>query len=146
MNKIRFYKAHDPYGFFSNFYEAPVIIDNILYKTTEHYYQACKFKKGTVEWTNIVNASTPQEVVKIARALNVPDNWNDIKYNVMKRAVFNKFYQHEHLAKLLRDTGDSFLVEDTVGTVRPDEWWGNGATGDGRNWLGEILMLVRGTL
>jgi len=147
IKSIGFYKAHDPYGFMSNFYEAPILIDGVIYKTSEHYYQSKKFAVGSEDWLGIVNASTPQEVVKIARKSKVLiDNWDDIKYEIMRRAVYNKFYQHSHLAQLLKDTGSAELVEDTVNTVRADAWWGNGADGNGRNWLGIILMEVRETL
>lgn len=144
MKTIGFYKAHDPFGWCSNFYEAPVVIDNILYKTTEHYYQAAKFIQGSDVWRTIVAASTPQEVVKIARTTKLHiANWDDVKFGIMRKAVFNKFLQHSHLATLLKETGDAVLVEDTIGTIRPDAWWGNGKNGEGRNWLGKILMEVR---
>ena len=147
--KIGFYKAHDPYGFCSNFYEAPIVVDNILYKTTEHYYQSKKFSVGSDIWNSIVAASTPQEVVAISREVHENPScsqWDEIKYNIMRKAVYNKFYQHTALAKLLLDTKDAELVEDTIGTVRPDAWWGNGKAGEGRNWLGKILMEVRESL
>lgn len=147
MNTIGFYKAHEPYGYFSNFYEAPIVVDSVLYKTSEHYYQACKFRKGSQEWLDIINCSTPQEVVKIARSREAHVvNWDDIKYSIMYIAILCKFTQHTHLRSLLKKTGDSILVEDTVGSVRPDEWWGNGKDGNGRNWLGVILMEVRSLL
>ena len=47
-NDIYFYDEKDPiYGFLSNFYKAPITIDNVTWPTTEHYFQASKFPSNT---------------------------------------------------------------------------------------------------
>ncbi len=143
---IHFYKAHDDYGFMSNFYEAPIVIDGELWRTTEHYYQAQKFEEGPKRY-RIKRCSTPNEAAVTARRLRgIVDDWDEIKYRIMYLAVLNKFTQHLDLMRKLLETGDEGLVEHTVGTIRPDPWWGDGADGTGRNWLGKILMQVRSVL
>ena len=48
--------------------------------------------------------------------------WESIKGNIMRRAVYAKFAQHQKLETLLCSTGDSRLVEHT----KRDSYWGNG--------------------
>ena len=40
---IYFYKESDAYGEFSNFARYPVEIHNVIWYTSEHYFQAMKF-------------------------------------------------------------------------------------------------------
>lgn len=40
---IYFYKAHDPYGCFSNFSLHPIHCEALDWPTVEHFYQAHKF-------------------------------------------------------------------------------------------------------
>jgi ribA/ribD-fused uncharacterized protein len=53
--------------------------------------------------------------------------------------VLAKFTQHDDLKKVLLDTGDAELIEDTTS----DYYWGNGTNGTGKNMLGKILMETR---
>lgn len=57
----------------------------------------------------------------------------------MDAAVYAKFTQHEELGKLLRETGERKLVEDSP----RDAFWGVGKHGTGRNELGKCLMRCR---
>jgi ribA/ribD-fused uncharacterized protein len=57
----------------------------------------------------------------------------------MHRCCLAKFTQHENLKKLLLDTGDAELQEDS----QDDFFWGIGADGSGKNVLGKILMRIR---
>jgi len=72
----------------------------------------------------------------------LPDDWDEVKLDVMYRVVLAKFTQHPDLRQLLMNTGDSILIEHT----RQDAFWADGGDGSGENWLGKILMLVRGEL
>jgi predicted NAD-dependent protein-ADP-ribosyltransferase YbiA (DUF1768 family) len=60
----------------------------------------------------------------------------------MLRCVRYKFEQHAELGEKLLGTGDAYLEE---GNTWHDEVWGVYA-GRGTNWLGKILMEVRGEL
>ena len=42
---INFYSVKNAHGHYSNFYEVPTKIDGKIWPTTEHYFQAMKFKK-----------------------------------------------------------------------------------------------------
>ena len=54
-------------------------------------------------------------------------------------ALYAKFTQHEHLRKLLLETGDRKLIEHTS----RDSYWGDGGDGSGQNKLGKLLMKLR---
>ena len=40
---IHFYKESDAYGEFSNFARYPIVTDDVLWYSSEHYFQAMKF-------------------------------------------------------------------------------------------------------
>ena len=52
-----------------------------------------------------------------------------------------KFGQHEDIRAVLLETGSAVIVEHTG-----NDRWGDGGDGSGRNWLGRILVEVRGAL
>ncbi len=67
-----------------------------------------------------------------------PD-WDEVKLGVMWRAINAKFSQNPKLKKLLLQTGSAVLVEKST----RDYFWGIGAEGTGKNWLGVLLMELR---
>jgi len=143
MLKINFYKPFEPYGEFSNFSEYPVIIGGKEWPTTEHYFQAQKFA-GTPFEEEIRNLPTPMDAKLSGQDKTKPlrDNWDKVKDDIMRLAIFEKFSQHEELKKLLISTNNFYLVEHT----KNDSYWGDGNNGTGRNMLGKILMETRGKL
>jgi N-glycosidase YbiA len=76
------------------------------------------------------------------RALPLRSDWEQVKDEVMWRAVLQKFQSHGDIREILLGTGDELLVENAPG----DYYWGCGKDGSGKNKLGEILMKVRGSL
>lgn len=74
-------------------------------------------------------------------ALPRPD-WNEVKLDIMRKAVQAKFAQNKSLARRLLRTGMAELIEDS----KSDAFWGMGRDGKGHNWLGRILMDVRQAL
>jgi ribA/ribD-fused uncharacterized protein len=137
---IHFYSPHGAYGYFSNFYPSPVTLKGKVWPTTEHYFQAMKYE-GTPRASLILKASNPRKAATLGRCRTVPirEDWEAVKYGVMREAVLAKFTQHEDLKGYLLDTGDERLVEHTA----RDACWGDGGDGSGKNWLGMILMEVR---
>lgn len=61
---------------------------------------------------------------------------------VMFEAVYAKFTQNTELKHHLLSTGGEQLVENAI----HDPYWGWGASRNGENKLGRILMMVRGYL
>ena len=64
--EIKFYSQIGEYGFFSNFYKAPFMVDKKLYQTTEHYFQSKKFE-GHPQEKLIIDAGTPAKAFQLGR-------------------------------------------------------------------------------
>jgi N-glycosidase YbiA len=141
---IYFYSAREqPYGCFSNFSAHGFVLDELWWKTSEHYFQAQKFIT-TPHLEQIRLAATPKDAARMGRERTRPlrPDWEKVKEAVMYRAVLCKFTVHAELKALLLSTGNELIVENAPG----DYYWGCGADGSGKNRLGEILMVVRGIL
>ena len=137
---LHFYSVADAYGEFSNFAAFPIRLGGKLWPTSEHYFQAQKFKDAKVK-EKIRKAKTPSLAARMGRdrSLKLRRDWESVKVGVMTEAVRAKFAQHEDLRELLLSTGDAQLVEHTD----RDAYWGDGGDGSGKNMLGRILMRVR---
>ena len=137
---IYFYTTEDQYGEFSNFSSHGIELDGRWWKTTEHYFQAQKFKDEDYKET-IRNAPDPKTAANLGRSCQIPirEDWEQIKDAVMRAAVLKKFQTHAELRDILLSTGHQLLVENAPG----DYYWGCGADGTGKNRLGIILQEVR---
>lgn len=140
LQTIKFYSTAHEYGEFSNFAPFPIKLKGKTWPTTEHYYQAQKFK-GTPQEQKIRKANTPVLATQMGRnrKLKLRPDWEKVKDSVMYDAIKAKFTQHQELKALLLATGDATLIEHTEN----DSYWGDGGNGKGQNKLGRILMQVR---
>lgn len=142
---INFYRQWElPYGKFSNFHEAALIIDSVEYPTSEHYFQAMKYTHDKEYFEFIRNANSPGEAAKLGRNRYRPmrADWEKIKDDVMMVALRAKFTQHPDLKELLLSTGNCTLTEHTSN----DRYWGDGGDGSGKNMLGKLLVKLRDEL
>ena len=140
---ILFYERADKKTYFlTNFYAATVKVNGIVWKTSEHFFQAQKFI-GNQHLMNLVRKKdTPLQAFKLTRdyPTDVNPNWANYKDSAMLIAVRAKFTQHKHLHSALMATNNNVLVEHTTNDV----YWGDGGgSGQGYNVLGQILMQVR---
>lgn len=137
---IEFYSTQDEYGEFSNFAAFPFTLDGKRWPTSEHYFQAQKFK-DQAHSEKIRKAKSPMIAARLGRSrkVKIRRDWESAKINIMRRAVRAKFETHEDLQSLLVSTGEEKIIEDAQG----DAFWGCGADGKGKNWLGRILMELR---
>ncbi len=69
-------------------------------------------------------------------------DWDTVKDNVMRKACWAKFTQHDELKTMLVETGELYIAENSP----RDSYWGLGAKGDGLNMLGRILLEIRAFL
>jgi hypothetical protein len=132
------------YYFLSNFAPAPVNLDGEEYPTVEHAYQAAKTLEPK-DREKIRGLSTPGLARKLGRKLTKRPDWPEVKVEIMRDLVLQKFRGHPDLQKLLLATGEAELVE---GNTWHDNFWGNCRcsrcrTSPGQNWLGRLLMNVR---
>lgn len=140
---IYFYKTNEKYGCFSNFAHYGFELDGKWWMTSEHYFQAQKFY-GT-EYVEIIRLlDNPMKAAKMGRNRNLPlrEDWEEVKDDVMRKAVYAKFSQNIELKNILLDTDSEYIVENTSN----DYYWGCGTNGSGKNMLGIILMEIRDKL
>ena len=140
---IYFYTTRDEkYGCFSNFSRHGFELDGFWWPTSEHYFQAQKFVESDRPWFDkIREVKTPKEAAKMGRSRKHPlrSDWEQVKDEIMHRAVLCKFQTHADIRELLLGTGDELIVENSP----IDYYWGCGADGSGKNKLGEVLIAVR---
>jgi ribA/ribD-fused uncharacterized protein len=166
---LNFYGEKEAYGEFSNFYPAPFTLNGIRYPTSEHYFQAQKFlgpnsSPRDHEYARlIISQNTPNktkvlagqkigggykwrtdlnEIIRAYPDVQIRPDWEQVKDNIMRTAVFQKFLQNLTLLTKLLSTDNKILVEHT----NRDNYWGDGGNGTGRNQLGRTLMETRSLL
>lgn len=147
-------------GVFSNFYnlKTPIKYEGKEFTTTEHAFMYGKAKqfKDTEIMKEIVDSfgSSPKVAKKLGRKVKGydDDEWDKVRYQVMKDVLKEKFSQPK-LKGILLGTEDKILVEaspfDAVwgikmresdrGVENPNNW-------RGQNILGQALMEVRDDL
>jgi ribA/ribD-fused uncharacterized protein len=131
------------YEFMSNFYNAPITYDGLIYRNNEAAFQAHKLanKEDRKRFCDY----SPSKAKLEGRNCKLREDWEDIKYQVMYDIVKAKFSQNVELKKQLLATGTEELIEGN--------WWHDNCWGDcscekckdikGQNNLGKILMKVR---
>lgn len=138
---IRFLSKIKEWKDFSNLAPYPIKLEGMLWGSVEHYYQYKKFEKTDFSYAQkIMNAPTPKDAKILSMQNdNYPSNWNDVKLDILRTAVREKFESYSKLEKLLLSTGDEELIE-----ANPDDYfWGEGKDGSGKNMMGLILMETR---
>lgn len=142
MKTIRFYShKRGPFAAFSNFFESPLLLDGHWWPTVEHYFQAQKFADSANQ-KRIRRAASPAEAKRLGRGLSgLRKDWDNARLDVMRTGLRAKFTDHK-LRALLLSTGDVHLIE-----AAPDDYfWGEGRDESGENWLGRLLVELRGSL
>lgn len=129
------------YRFLSNFWLSKVTLDGVQYDTVEHAYQAAKTYNAQ-DRLKIKNCPSPALAKKAGYKVVLRPDWDEVKVDIMKSLVRQKFFAHKGLRNSLVDTGDAELIE---GNGWDDTFWGV-CNGKGENNLGKILMAVRDEL
>ena len=140
---LDFYNRHKPYGEFSNFAVFPIFVDGEWWHTSEHYFQAMKYEsRELIEWVQA--APTPMEAANRGRHKDFPKraDWEEIRDEVMRKAVWDKFTRYPTLKTLLLSTRSAHIYEHT----KNDCYWGDCGDRSGQNKLGLLLMEIRETL
>ena len=130
-----------PYRFLSNFFMAPIALGSVEYPSTEHAYQAAKTKDRKMR-KKIARQPTAWEAKALGKKVELREDWEDRKVEIMYRVLRAKFTQHEDLKQKLLATSGMELIE---GNTWNDCEWGVCA-GKGKNLLGKLLMLLRDEL
>jgi len=125
------------YDFLSNFYASTVSFEGQLYPTVEHAYQSAKSLDLETRAT-IRKAKSPAEAKKLGQCVIVRSDWNEIKLDIMRTLIKEKF-ENPFLRPLLLATDEADLI---LNNKWNDKFWGV-CRGEGQNWLGKILMEER---
>lgn len=147
---ILFRKEDPEYGWLSNFSLHSIPIENRIFRTAEHLFQAAKFWDTNPEVVNkILECGTSAAAKKLGRSPNPDPNWNKgegfekKKVRIMMRVLALKAIHHPELARRLIDTGFDELVEFAPWG---DRFWGVDKNLKGENWLGKCWMRLRAQL
>lgn len=138
-------RFNNEYLFLSNFYEGNIFeYKNMKFNNTEAAFHSQKDLSREKEFEMM----RPSQSKKLGRNVNLREDWEAIKEQVMYDVCYAKFTQDPTLKAKLLATGDMTLVE---GNYHGDRCWGmtysqkdNCWVGD--NKLGKILMKLRGDL
>jgi predicted NAD-dependent protein-ADP-ribosyltransferase YbiA (DUF1768 family) len=122
-----------------NEYPAAVEIDSVSYPTVEHGYWALAVADPAVA-EQIRAAEWAYEAEKLARQAGIRADWPAVRLAVMTGLLRAKFAQHPALADVLLATGDGRVEYTSSGS---GYWSAQAHDGQGRNWIGRLLELIR---
>lgn len=132
ISRNNYFRKEDPmFGFLSNF-NGPC--GN--WKTSEHYYQAQKAVRDS-DFNRIADAPTPSKAKQIGGNIDMCEDWDEIKIDVMRDALRLKFTADNELGERLIDTNYDYLIEYAPWG---DRFWGVDKNYVGENHLGRLLM------
>ncbi len=142
---IEFNGKSTKYKEFGTYHPVKLVIDDKIWPTVEHYFQAMKYPNNPAYQEEIRKAKTPAAAKKLGKSAekSIREDWNTTREEVMMTANRVKFGDaHPELKQLLISTGDALLLNASP----QDNFWGIGRKREGRNKLGKILMAIRADL
>lgn len=133
-------RFRNDYWFLSNMSESPITLGGVTYTCAEAAFQAAKLADKKAR--SMFGGISGSEAKKLGRKVQLRSDWEQIKVDVMRWVIHEKFRQNPQLAKRLLATGNEELIE---GNDWGDRFWGV-CNGCGQNWLGRILTEERNGL
>ena len=143
-------KFKGEFRWLSNFYPVPVVLDGMTFASVEHAYVAAKTLDPQVR-ERIRRLPTASQAKrygrKIGKSIPFRPAWsNEIRIRLMRDLLWQKFTEPDLRQRLIA-TGDEKLIEsghwhDVFFGVCSCPKCG----GKGLNWLGVLLMEIRGGL
>ncbi len=124
-------------SFLSNFYPCFVYYKGVRFSSAERAFQAAKCLDRS-EWRQFQLCQTNSDAKYLGKHVQLREDWEVIKLNVMYDILKSKFSDPILRYKLIA-TGDAYLEE---GNNHNDRYWGT-VKGEGRNELGKCLMKIR---
>ena len=123
----------------SNFYPCKVFLDGEIYDSVENAYQAAKTLD--LEKRKEFKVITPGHAKRLGKTLDIREDWDTVKLEVMSDLLHQKFKQ-PLFYELLIATGINCKIEE--GNTWNDTYWGvDLKTGKGKNNLGKLIMSIR---
>eukprot|EP00746_Dinoflagellata_sp_MGD_P005572 gnl/MRDRNA2_/MRDRNA2_110811_c0_seq1.p1 gnl/MRDRNA2_/MRDRNA2_110811_c0~~gnl/MRDRNA2_/MRDRNA2_110811_c0_seq1.p1 ORF type:complete len:234 (-),score=45.30 gnl/MRDRNA2_/MRDRNA2_110811_c0_seq1:82-783(-) len=139
-------------GFLGNFWEVDEGIhfavpgkDPTTFSNSEAAFQACKFWDRAAEFAPL----SGEGAFRLKMSLRGEEDWTyggfGSNWLAMQAVLAAKFQPESAMASVLLQTGDAYLLEHNAVEGR-DKVWSDNLKGDGSNWLGLQLMLLRDAL
>ena len=143
---VTIHKVAEPWGIFGNFARTPIVIDEVMFKTSEQLFQLMKFKDKEPVLA-VYNANNPKMTTKHWEKTHRRSDWGQMVVDAMKFCLTKKFEQNEDFrAELERSRGKLIVEDQTSFTKKTPDTWGVKLQGDnfvGPNLLGRLLMELR---
>ena len=142
-------ESSEPINFLDNrfhdlapFAALEVVIDEVVYKTAEHAYQALRVVPEARE--KIINSTSPLNAWREGQSCKQAGLLlQDYNKDVLMEKIFRaKLEQHPDLIKVLKQSGGRDLVKVTP----TDTYWGTSLDGAGQNKMGKLWMKLRSEL
>jgi len=133
----------EEYAWLSNFYLVDIEYKGIIYPSVEHAFQSAKCENKDWKAKCLDRNIKPGKIKVLAKHVGMIEGWNQLRLEVMKECIRNKFSKDPLRQKLI-DTGQEHIQE---GNHWYDAFWGvRTDTGEGKNHLGRIIMEIRDEL
>ncbi len=129
--------SHEPLSSFAHY---PFELDNVMWPSVEHYFQAMKFTNQQHQ-NNIREAKSPELARSRGRSRlkKMRPDWGTKKRAYMTRASYIKCRTYPQIANQLMVSNPKKIIENN----QYDYFWGCGRDRRGLNVFGEILMDIR---
>lgn len=128
------------YAFLDNFAEVSIPYQGLTYPSVENAFQAAKCDDPAAR--KAFCSIAPGTAKILGRNIRLRGDWEDVKLDVMLDLLRIKF-SDAGFAKKLLETGNAELVEINCWG---DTFWGYDVDEGGCNYLGKLLMKVRGEI
>jgi len=116
QNIIPFYGSGSNYKDFSQFSKCKFTIDGIEYNCAEQWMMASKartFSGNDDILAEILHNNDPAKIKGLGRKVKNYDEqiWGRVRFEVVVKGNYAKFFQNDNLKKILLETKDAILVE-----------------------------------
>jgi ribA/ribD-fused uncharacterized protein len=128
------------FSWLSNFAECKISYKGYDYDSVEHAYIAQK--SDSEDWKDICanGGYSAGNLKKVSKEIDIIEDWDNLKLPIMRNLLVQKFTQEPFKSKLLQT--DNMYIEE--GNWWGDEFWGiSFKTGNGKNYLGKLIMFIR---
>lgn len=147
--EIKFCAPVGEYYFLSPLATFPIRMNvdgtDYVFPSVEHYYQAMKFYASDPRFNVILNTKNPDDTRLLTKTpeykVNRRADFDKIKFDIMDKALVEKFKQNKRAAELLLSTGDAVLIKSC-----PVCYKCGFGEGSGTNRIGKTLMRIRNEL